>query len=144
VVEIIEPQQYDAEDPERQEGDPSRIGQEIPIELRFHPSLVANMVDITDVNPQPQYGWTYDGDVFAAPVPYQPTADEILRNNTATRNSLLDTATRAINPLQDAVDLDDATPADVALLKAWKQYRVAVNRVVLTLAAPVWPTPPSA
>jgi hypothetical protein len=63
VVEIILPQQYDAEDPEWQEGDASRIGEEIPIELRFHPSLVANMVDITDVNPQPQYGWIYNADL---------------------------------------------------------------------------------
>ncbi|MBV7526418.1 MULTISPECIES: tail fiber assembly protein [Pseudomonas] len=51
--------------------------------------------------------------------------EEIKASNTSTRDFLLDQATRAINPLQDAVDIDDATPDDVALLKTWKQYRVA-------------------
>lgn len=35
----------------------------------------------------------------------------------------------AIAPLQDAVDVDEATDADVASLKAWKKYRVALSRV---------------
>ncbi|KAA8694603.1 Tail fiber assembly domain protein [Pseudomonas caricapapayae] len=34
-----------------------------------------------------------------------------------------------IAPLQDAVDIDDATADEVASLKAWKQYRVALNRI---------------
>ncbi|MBK5343915.1 tail fiber assembly protein [Pseudomonas sp. TH49] len=38
-------------------------------------------------------------------------------------------ADKAIAPLQDAVDIDDATDADVVLLKAWKKYRVALNRL---------------
>ena len=38
-------------------------------------------------------------------------------------------ADAAIAPLQDAVDIDDATDADVAMLKAWKKYRVALNRL---------------
>jgi hypothetical protein len=45
---------------------------------------------------------------------------------TARLRALADTA---IAPLQDAVDIDDATDADVALLKAWKKYRVALNRL---------------
>ncbi|WP_326902802.1 tail fiber assembly protein [Kosakonia cowanii] len=43
--------------------------------------------------------------------------------------SLISLATNSIDPLQDAVDLDEATEAEVALLKAWKQYRVAINRI---------------
>ncbi|QJI29893.1 phage tail protein [Pseudomonas sp. ADAK18] len=35
----------------------------------------------------------------------------------------------AIAPLQDAVDVDEATDADLAALKSWKKYRVALNRV---------------
>ena len=35
----------------------------------------------------------------------------------------------AVAPLQDAVDVDDATDAEIVLLKAWKKYRVALNRV---------------
>lgn len=34
-----------------------------------------------------------------------------------------------IAPLQDAVDIDDATADEVASLKAWKQFRVALNRI---------------
>jgi hypothetical protein len=47
----------------------------------------------------------------------------------AQRDSLLSLAAIRIAPLQDAVDIDDATAADVALLKKWKQYRVALNRI---------------
>ena len=35
----------------------------------------------------------------------------------------------AIAPLQDAVDLDDATPAEAEALIAWKRYRVSLNRL---------------
>lgn len=35
----------------------------------------------------------------------------------------------AVAPLQDAVDVDEATDAEVDLLKAWKKYRVALSRV---------------
>lgn len=35
----------------------------------------------------------------------------------------------AIAPLQDAVDVDEATEADLAALRSWKKYRVALNRV---------------
>jgi len=39
-------------------------------------------------------------------------------------------ADAAIAPLQDAVDLEDATPEEAEALKAWKRYRVALNRLV--------------
>lgn len=35
----------------------------------------------------------------------------------------------AIAPLQDAVDLDEATDAEASLLKEWKRFRVALNRL---------------
>lgn len=47
----------------------------------------------------------------------------------AKRADLLAEAARQIAPLQDAVDIDEATAVEVALLKKWKQYRVALNRV---------------
>jgi hypothetical protein len=34
-----------------------------------------------------------------------------------------------IPPLQDAVDIDDATDAEIARLKAWKKYRSALGRL---------------
>lgn len=142
LAEIIEPAPYDSESPEWEEGQPSRIGMEISIENRFTAELVATMVDITDADPQPQAGWVYENDEFSPPKPYMPSAPEILAANSATRDSLLSIATLAIAPLQDAVDLDDATPAETALLKKWKQYRVAVNRIDLTQLDVAWPSSP--
>jgi len=51
----------------------------------------------------------------------------------------------AIAPLQDAVDINDATEADLALLTAWKTYRVALSRVPDQAAYPAtieWPATP--
>lgn len=87
-------------------------------------------------------GWTYADSQFVAPAVSVPSAAETLAANTQMRDSLLSLAALAIAPLQDAVDLGDATDDDTASLTAWKQYRVAVNRIDLTLATPVWPEQP--
>ena len=47
------------------------------------------------------------------------------------------TADAAIAPLQDAVDLDDATAEEAELLKAWKRYRIALSRLPEQAG---WPT----
>lgn len=50
-----------------------------------------------------------------------------------------------IAPLQDAVDLGIATTDEIALLTAWKTYRVAVNRVPTQSNYPLtidWPDQP--
>ena len=58
--------------------------------------------------------------------------------------ALLAVAAKAIAPLQDAVDLDMATDAETASLKAWKQYRVLLNRVDTSTAPNItWPVPPA-
>lgn len=49
-------------------------------------------------------------------------------------------ATEKIAPLQDAVDLGEATDDEKARLLAWKKYRVLVNRVDTT--NPDWPKKP--
>lgn len=52
----------------------------------------------------------------------------------------------AIAPLQDAVDLDEATEAEALRLKAWKRYRVALNRLPDQPGYPGaidWPAPPT-
>lgn len=38
-------------------------------------------------------------------------------------------ADQAIAPLQDAVDLEEATLGETDALKAWKRYRIALNRL---------------
>lgn len=142
VREIIQPCAYDAEAPDWQEGDPSRIGQEIPVSLRFVPEMVRNMVDITDVEPQPEYGWVYEGGSFLAATPRQPSPEEVLLMNVSLRDGCLAQATLAITPLQYADDLGEATDAEKAQLLAWKRYMVEVNRVDLTITAPAWPEKP--
>jgi hypothetical protein len=129
VREVIEPG-YDLE------------GNEYPIEARFPEEIVETMVEVTDLDPQPEQYWHYENGVFTAPIPYQRTPDEIFASNTAMRDVFLTTSSLAIDPLQDAVDLDDATAEEIALLKKWKQYRVAVNRVDLTQPVPAWPPQP--
>ena len=55
-------------------------------------------------------------------------------------------AEAAIAPLQDALDLDEATDAETALLKEWKRYRVALNRLSEQQGYPTdidWPDPPA-
>ncbi|MFY1031822.1 tail fiber assembly protein [Pseudomonas asiatica] len=55
-------------------------------------------------------------------------------------------ADAAVTPLQDAVDLDEATDAEAALLKEWKRYRVALNRLPEQEGYPAeisWPAPPA-
>jgi DNA-directed RNA polymerase specialized sigma24 family protein len=52
----------------------------------------------------------------------------------------------AIAPLQDAVDLDEATEAEALRLKEWKRYRVALNRLPDQPGYPTaidWPAPPA-
>lgn len=82
--------------------------------------------------------------VLADPPPPTPlTHEEEVALANKKKTYLLAQATVAINPLQDAVDLDDATDEEVALLKKWKQFRVAVNRVDTELAPDItWPVPP--
>lgn len=90
-------------------------------------------------------GSSYVNGKFIAPEPPPAppmTAEEVIAASQSTRDYLLSTAALAIAPLQDAVDLDEATTEEATLLKAWKQYRVAVNRV--DLSAPSWPVAPSA
>lgn len=56
----------------------------------------------------------------------------------------LSSAATAIAPLQDAVDIGEATEEEKALLLAWKKYRVQLNRVDTSTAPDIeWPEFPS-
>lgn len=72
------------------------------------------------------------------PTPEQAATDEYDR--------LRGIADFTIAPLQDAVDLEEATAKEVASLKSWKQYRVALSRVHEQASYPAsikWPVPPT-
>lgn len=82
--------------------------------------------------------------VAVAPV---VTDEELARRATVRRDRLLSEAALRIAPLQDAVDLGSATTAEVELLRAWKVYRVELNRLEQQAGFPVevdWPNVPGA
>ncbi len=60
------------------------------------------------------------------------------------RNIRMKQARRAIEPLQAAVDLADATEAEAARLVAWRRHLVALNRVDLDADPVAWPVAPDA
>lgn len=80
------------------------------------------------------------------PPPPPPTEQELAAAALSQRDLALSVAALRIAPLQDAVDLGDETPADVAALKQWKQYRVGLNRIEQQAGFPLsvdWPVMPS-
>jgi hypothetical protein len=138
AVEIILPLAYEesAADGAYQAGD------EVPIAQRFTPEFVQTLVDISDLSPRPVVGMAYDGATFSEYVPPPPSAEEVLSTNTAMRDAMLAQAALSIAPRQDAVDLGEATDEDASLLKQWKQYRVALNRLDLMATTVSWPKQP--
>ncbi|MEE1882858.1 tail fiber assembly protein [Pseudomonas soli] len=74
-----------------------------------------------------------------------PTDDEMRAIAEALRDRLLAVATVRIAPLQDAIDFGKATDAENASLIAWKDFRIAVNRVDQQAGYPRdidWPAEP--
>ncbi|WP_454843237.1 tail fiber assembly protein [Rahnella aceris] len=72
-----------------------------------------------------------------------PTHEELKADAVATLSGLMTKANLAIAPLQDAVDIEDATDDEIAKLKDWKKYRVALNRLNLSLVPDIdWPQLP--
>jgi hypothetical protein len=74
------------------------------------------------------------------------TPEQLSLFATTKRDGLLVLSATRIAPLQSAVDLDDATASDIANLKKWKQYQVALNRIQDQPAFPrdiAWPVEPS-
>jgi hypothetical protein len=76
----------------------------------------------------------------------QAAAEQNLAQVAAEAAARRDVADDAIAPLQDAVDLEEATEVEVAELKAWKKYRIALNRLPDQPGYPDtidWPAPPA-
>jgi len=116
---------------------------EVPVEERFTAEIVATLVEVP-ADLAVDQGWTWNGNAFAAPVPYVApplTAEEAK----AQRDALLTAANLRKNALQDAVDIDEATPAEIALLTLWKKYTVALTRLEEQAGFPEsinWPVKP--
>ncbi len=72
-----------------------------------------------------------------------PKREELISQAEAKRATLMDEATRAITPLQDAFDLGLATDEEKQRLLAWKKYRVLLSRVDTETAPDIeWPELP--
>lgn len=93
--------------------------------------------------PDTVVGWVVSGEALSPPP--GPTKDQIAAENLAVRDDLLRAAGLRIAPLQDAVDLGEATDDETASLKLWKQYRVQLNRIESQAGWPenvAWPESP--
>lgn len=76
-----------------------------------------------------------------------PSDAEIRTRNEALRTHLMKIASERIAPLVDVVDLELATDAEKAALRAWKLYRIELSRMDGLPGYPLvvkWPTPPDA
>lgn len=85
-----------------------------------------------------------NGRPIVIPAPGQ-TPEQVLAGALLQRDRLINVATTRIAPLQAVVDLGDATEGDVANLKKWRQYQVAINRITDQQGFPTqitWPPEP--
>ncbi|TBM03221.1 tail fiber assembly protein, partial [Hafnia paralvei] len=84
--------------------------------------------------------WVFDGENIA---PRIIPESELIAQAEETRAQLMSEANQRIIPLQDASDLGIATDEELAMLKAWKTYRVLLSRVDVSKAPDVeWPEKP--
>ncbi|EAM2148824.1 tail fiber assembly protein [Salmonella enterica] len=93
--------------------------------------------NVTSVSPDGEYQ-KWDGMAWVKDEAAEKAAQ--LRQAEETKSRLLQMASEKIAPLQDAVDLGEATDKEKASLLAWRRYRVLVNRV--KPSKPVWPEQP--
>jgi len=102
----------------------------------FHPDLI--WVDITNVDPSPEYGWVYKARKFS-----KPKIDYKLINDSRKQELRL-SAESNISVLQYAADLEMATPEESTLLTSWKRYLVLLNRVDTSTDQDIsWPDVPA-
>ncbi|HIC5426703.1 TPA: tail fiber assembly protein [Salmonella enterica] len=94
--------------------------------------------NVTSVSPYGEYQ-KWDGKAWVKDEAAETAAR--LREAEGTKSRLLQMASEKIAPLQDAVDLGEATDDEKARLLAWRKYRVQVNRV--DTSDPDWPEKPA-
>lgn len=71
------------------------------------------------------------------------SGDALIAYNTSERDQLLQQAAQATLGMADAFVAGLLDDADTAKFKAWAQYQLAVRKVDLTQASPVWPSAPT-
>lgn len=65
-----------------------------------------------------------------------------ITQNQAMKNSLIKEANEKITILQDAIDLEMAEDGDDEMLKAWKKYRILLNRIDTSNINVIFPEKP--
>lgn len=99
-----------------------------------------------DIEEHGQVIYTMCASMQVAEVPnYFPTDAELLEAVQERQVRELRRANVEVTKYQDRVDVDDASAADVALLRAWKIYRVGLNRLPDQESFPhslTWPVAP--
>lgn len=81
----------------------------------------------------------------AETLPLPPSVEEVTALAKVQRDKLLAIAANRMGPLQDAVDIDQATADEATRLVLWKSYRIDLNRIEAQEAFPVtidWPVSP--
>ncbi len=74
----------------------------------------------------------------------KPTKEELIAMANEKKASLRAEADFVITPLQDAVEMEEATEDEAALLTKWKKYRILLNRVDTQTAPDIeWPEKPA-
>ncbi|BBP99074.1 hypothetical protein BSFA1_42030 [Burkholderia sp. SFA1] len=139
VFEVITPATYESDSPEGIEPT-YKAGDEIPIDRRFAPEFAEALIDITGVNPMPQFGWTYDGSNFAPP---QPDPVDYESANAAEQIRLMAVADSATFGMADAFMAGLLDDTETKTFKAWASYKLALSKVNLKVQNPAWPTPPA-
>lgn len=134
-------------------------GEYIPIELRYTPEFVRTCFPIPEGTVVVE-GDSYVDGVFGPPIIPQPTPQEILDSQSAILVSLKQIAeaqktalTNRVGTLNDAIELEMATPEEVAELPIrkdqlveWKRYAVLLGRVTSQAGWPPnvdWPAQPA-
>ena len=72
-----------------------------------------------------------------------PTKEQLAEQAEEKKQRLMAEATVSMAPLQDADDIGEAIDDELSQLKAWKKYRVMLNRIDTSTAPDIdWPQKP--
>ncbi|MEW5621396.1 tail fiber assembly protein [Pseudomonas putida] len=146
-------------DPIKREGGKLIVSLRLPHSIEAPQSALfpADIIDPPDgpvalpglelAEPQPSaMGFIDWSQLITADEKAQAAAEQLLVAATADLAQHRAAADAAIAPLQDAVELEEATEAEAALLVEWKRYRIALSRLPEQEGYPTeidWPAPPA-
>lgn len=103
-------------------------------------NMSVSELSLTDVNTESlnDGSWIFDGQILS-----QKPQDYIALAQSK-KQELSNEAMIKIAPLQYALELEEATDVEIALLQEWKKYSVALNRLDISTAPDIaWPEEPT-